>query len=110
MNPEDIIRVERLTYKFLWNKKWDGKCPDRIQSQVPKNSYEMGGLKVPDRTALNTALKVKHYINATKSENKINIRLMFLQWFLHWALQFYPLVSLLGGGTNRHICLPVLGD
>ena len=29
MNQEDIIRVERISYKFLWNKKWDGKCPDR---------------------------------------------------------------------------------
>ena len=33
-----------------------------------------------------------------------------LQWFLHWALQFYALVSLLGGGTNTKCCLPVLGD
>ena len=33
-----------------------------------------------------------------------------LQWFLHWALWFYPLVALLGGGTNTKCCLPVLGD
>ena len=26
------------------------------------------------------------------------------------ALRFYPLVSLLGGGTNTKYCLPVLGD
>ena len=73
MYPEDIIRVDRIVFKFLWNKKWDGKCPDRIQRQVLKNSYEMGGLKAPDMGALNSALKVKQFINATKSKNKINI-------------------------------------
>ena len=71
MYPEDIIRVDRIIFKFLWNKKWDGKCPDRIQRQVLKNSYEMGGLKAPDMGALNSALKVKQFINATKSKNKI---------------------------------------
>ena len=40
MYPEDIIRVDRIIFKFLWNKKWDGKCPDRIQRQVLKNSYD----------------------------------------------------------------------
>ena len=33
----------------------------------------MGGLKAPDMGALNSALKVKQFINATKSKNKINI-------------------------------------
>ena len=28
MYPEDILRVDRIAFKFLWNKKWDGKCPD----------------------------------------------------------------------------------
>ena len=59
MHPEDIIRVDRISFKFLWNKKWDGKCPDRIQRQVLKNSYELGGLKATDMAALNSALKVK---------------------------------------------------
>ena len=33
----------------------------------------MGGLKAPDMGALNSALKVKQFINATKSKNKINL-------------------------------------
>ena len=32
IHPEDIIRVDRIS--FLWNKKLDGKCPDRIPSAV----------------------------------------------------------------------------
>ena len=42
------------SYGVLWNKKWDGKCPDRIQRQVLKNSYELGGLKATDMAALNS--------------------------------------------------------
>ena len=38
-----------------------------------KNNYEMGGLKAPDTGALNSALKIKQFFNATKSKNKINI-------------------------------------
>ena len=41
--------------------------------QVMKNSYENGGIKAPDTGALNKALKVKQYMNATKSKNKINL-------------------------------------
>ena len=67
-----FLSVDFIKYKFSWNKKWDGKCPDRIQSRVLKNSYEMGGLKAPDMAALNSALKVKQFINATKSKIKIN--------------------------------------
>ena len=58
--------VDRISFKFLWNKKWDGKCPDRIQRQLLKNSYELGGLKATDMAALNSALKVKQFINAAK--------------------------------------------
>ena len=59
MYPEDIIRVDRITFKFLWNKKWDGKCPDRIQRQVLKNNYEECHKKVkyrldPNNSSLNT--------------------------------------------------------
>ena len=54
MHPENITRIDRITFQFLWNKKWEGKCPDRIQRQVLKNSYEMGGLKAPDMAALNS--------------------------------------------------------
>jgi hypothetical protein len=71
MYPEDIIKVESIIFKFLWNKKLDGKCPDRIQRQVLKNNYEMGGLTAPNMGALNSALKVKLFLNATKSKNKI---------------------------------------
>ena len=69
----DKDRVNKLIFKFFWNKKWDGKCPDRIKRQVLKNRYKNGGMKAPDIGALDYGLKVKQYMNATKSKNKINI-------------------------------------
>ena len=30
----DIVKVERTIFKFLWNKKWQGKCPDIIKSFI----------------------------------------------------------------------------
>ncbi len=38
MKERDIIKVETTIFKFLNNKKWQGKCPDRIKRQVLKNS------------------------------------------------------------------------
>ena len=58
MKKEDIISIDKRIFKFFWNKKWDGPCPDRIKRQVMKNSYENGGIKAPDTGALNKALKV----------------------------------------------------
>ena len=36
-----------------------------------KSSYENGGVKAPDISALDTALKVKQFLNAKRSNNKI---------------------------------------
>ena len=72
ITENDIDLVNKLIFKFFWNKKWDGKCPDRIKRQVLKNSYQNGGMKAPDVGALDCGLKVKQFINATRSNNKIN--------------------------------------
>ena len=58
--------LSQLTYfffKFLWNKKWQGKCPDRIKRQILKKVYKDGGLKAPDISAIDNALKLKQYLN-----------------------------------------------
>ena len=48
---------------------------EKVAGQMPrqnkKTSYKNGGMKAPDIAALDCALKVKQYINATKSKNKI---------------------------------------
>ena len=42
-------------------------------TEASTQDYEMGGLKLPDMAALNSALKVKQFFNATKSKSKINM-------------------------------------
>jgi hypothetical protein len=68
---KDIIKVESRIFKFLWNKKWQCECPDRVKRQTLKNSYKYGVMKAPDIAALDCALKVKQFINATKFKIKI---------------------------------------
>jgi hypothetical protein len=45
-----IIKIERTVFKFLWNKKAQGKCPDRIKRQPLKYSYKKVTLTEPDKT------------------------------------------------------------
>ena len=49
-------------------QKMGWKMPRQDTEQVLKNSYEKGGLKAPDIVALDSALKVKQYINATSQK------------------------------------------
>ena len=57
IKKKDLIKVERTIFKFLWNKKWEGKCPDKIKRQVLKNCYKDGGMNAPDIVALDCTLK-----------------------------------------------------
>ena len=41
ITAQNHIMVERTIFKFIWNKKWYGKCPNRIQRQVMKNSFKI---------------------------------------------------------------------
>ena len=61
--------VNKLIFKFFWNKKWDGKCPDRIKRQVLKNSYQNGGMKAPDVSALDCGLNLKKHKKTRKAIN-----------------------------------------
>jgi hypothetical protein len=41
----DLIRIERLIFKFLWSKKWKEQRPiERIKRSILKNNVESGGL------------------------------------------------------------------
>jgi exonuclease III len=70
----EVKQVEGIIFKFLWNKKWNGnQAPDRIKRSYLKNSYENGGLKVPDIKHLDMALKTRQFIRAMKSNHQINL-------------------------------------
>jgi len=74
----ELIEVDRMIFKFLWNRKWIGPAaPDRIKRNVLKQSYENGGLKAPDIKNLDRALKVKQFVRSMQSKHPIN----FIQKF-----------------------------
>ena len=50
------------------------------------------------------------FLNNATIKTRIPKQVYHLQWFLHRALRFYPVVSLLGRGTYKICSLPVLGD
>ncbi|MCE2674445.1 MAG: hypothetical protein LW635_12790, partial [Microcystis sp. 53598_E5] len=69
----EIKLVERIIFRFLWNKKWLGNiAPDRIKRNVLKLPYEWGGLGAPDISVLNMALKTKQFLRAMASRHIIS--------------------------------------
>ena len=58
---KDIKRAEEIIYKYIWNKKTSAKHGGgRLKRTTLKQSYENGGLNMPDVQNLNDALKLKH--------------------------------------------------
>jgi len=68
----ELINVERIIFKFLWSTKDNENGIDRIKRAIMKNSYEEGGMKITDVESLNSALKLKQFIRASKSSHSIN--------------------------------------
>jgi exonuclease III len=74
INQSDIVDIERMIFKFLWNKRWVGTvAPDRIKRSTLKLTYEKGGLQVPDVGNMDKALKVKQFIRAMRTNHPINL-------------------------------------
>jgi exonuclease III len=74
IEDQHLTDIERMIFKFLWNKKWVGtSAPDRIKRSTLKLPYERGGLQVPDVTNLNKALKVKQFLRSMKTSHPINL-------------------------------------
>jgi hypothetical protein len=74
IGESEITDIERMIFKFLWNKKWIGtSAPDRNKRSTLKLPYEKGGLQVRDIDSLNKALKVKQFIRAMKTQHPTNL-------------------------------------
>ena len=69
---EDILKIERQIFGFLWATKENSKGIDRIKRSIMKNDYDKGGMKVPDTDCLNRALKMRQYVRAYKSNHTIS--------------------------------------
>jgi exonuclease III len=79
---EDITRIERLYFKFLWCKKWDSAAPDRIKRAILKSPKEEGGLNCVDVNSLDESIKLRQYF---KSLNGLGIAKDLQIWLLNDA-------------------------
>ena len=74
INEPELIDIERMIFKFLWNKKWVGStAPDRIKRATLKLPFDKGGLQAPDIVHINRALKVKQFLRSMKTIHPINL-------------------------------------
>jgi exonuclease III len=79
IEPEELKTIERIIFKFIWNKKWNNKPgPDRIKRCVMKQEHKFGGLKAPDIAHMNSALKVKQLIRSSQSSHPVKLVQDFL--------------------------------
>jgi len=68
----ELDAIERFIFGYLWSRDI-GQCkaPDRIKRLTLKQDYDRGGLKVPDIRDLNSALKLKQFLRATRANHVI---------------------------------------
>jgi len=79
IEPEELKTIERIIFKFIWNKKWNNKPgPDRIKRCIMKQDYKFGGLKAPDISYMNSALKVRQFLRSSQSSHPIKLVQDFL--------------------------------
>ncbi len=69
---EDLLKIEREIYKFIWNiKSGSTKMSGKIRRELLKGKPEMGGLNAPDIQNLNSAIKFKQLLRAQTSEHPL---------------------------------------
>ena len=69
---QDLLEIERFIFGFLWSKNINiSIAPDRIKRDIMKQDYENGGLRVPDLKAINSALKLRQFFQASTSNHTI---------------------------------------
>jgi len=74
LREKELSEIERMIFKYLWNKKWVGTvAPDRIKRATLKQAYKDGGIEAPDIRSLNKALKTRQFIRAMNSKHPINL-------------------------------------
>ena len=74
IETEELKAIERIIFKFIWNKKWNNKPgPDRIKRCIMKQDHKYGGLKAPDIFHMNSALKVKQLLRSCHSSHPVKL-------------------------------------
>jgi hypothetical protein len=82
IKEEDLKKIERMYFKFLWCKKWDSAAPDRIKRAILKSQKDDGGLNCIDVSSLDESIKLRQYF---KSLNGAGIAKDLQTWLLNDA-------------------------
>jgi len=78
IDERELVAIERMIFKFLWNKKWVGNmAPDRIKRDILKQTHAEGGLMVPDVKILDKALKVRQFIRSMITTHPVSLAQKF---------------------------------
>jgi exonuclease III/uncharacterized protein YlzI (FlbEa/FlbD family) len=98
IETEELKVIERIIFKFIWNKKWNDKPgPDRIKRCIMKQDHKYGGLKAPDIFHMNSALKVKQLLRSCHSSHPIKLvqDLLFQETGYNYTIrqEYYKLLS-----------------
>jgi hypothetical protein len=68
---DELVKVERIIFKFLWSNSEVQNGVDRIKRSIMKNDYSKGGMCVTDVDCLNRSLKLRQFIRANGSNHAI---------------------------------------
>jgi exonuclease III len=66
---EDLTRIERTYFKFLWSKSWNKNAPERIKRSYLKNDKDLAGINALDITSMYEAIKLKKIQEAMNDGN-----------------------------------------
>ena len=68
---EEIVKIERSIFKFLWSTTINPNGIDRIKRTIMKNDYSKGGLNITDIECLDRSLKLRQFIRSIETNHEI---------------------------------------
>jgi len=69
---EDLTRVEKIIFGFLWSTSDNPNGIDRIKRSIMKNDFQKGGMKATDVECLDRSLKLRQFIRTSKTKHVIS--------------------------------------
>jgi len=74
IKKEDINRIENIIFRFIWNiKPSNPRCIGKIKRDLLKQDFSICGLRAPDISNIDNAIKVKHVIRCLQNKHPISI-------------------------------------
>ncbi len=70
----ELKKIEDIIFRFIWNtKSSSARCIGKIKRDTLKAEINKGGLKAPDITMIDRAIKLKHILRCMDSDHPVSI-------------------------------------